>query len=154
MFFSSSHVQMWELDNKICWVLKNWCVQTVGLKTLGNPLDCKEIQPVHPKGDQSWVFTGRTDAETEALILWPPDLKNWLTGKDPDAGKDWGHEKRMTQDELAGWHHWLNGHEFGKTWGYGKGQGSLLCYSPRGCKELNMTTPLNNNKYWRCTGDP
>ena len=95
--------------------LKNWCFWTVVLeKTLESPLDCKEIQPVHCKGDQSWMFIGRTDAEAETPILWPPDVKSWLTGKDPDAGKDWRwEEKGMTEDEMVGWHHWLNGHEFG-----------------------------------------
>ena len=94
--------------------LKNWCFWTMVLKkTLESPLDCKEIQPVHPKGDQSWVFTGRTDAEPETPILWPPHAKSWLIGKDPDAGRDWGQEKKgMTEDEMAGWHHWLDGHEF------------------------------------------
>ena len=110
--FSSSHVWMWELDYKESWVLKNWCFWTVVLeKTLESPLDCKEIQPVHPKGDQSWVFIGRTDVEAETPILWPPDVKNWLLGKDPDAGKDWRREEqRMTEDEMVGWHHRLNGH--------------------------------------------
>ena len=102
-----------ELDYTGRWVLKNWCFWTVVLKTPESPLDCKEIQPVHPKGDQSWVFTGRTDAEAETPILWPPDVKSWVIWKDPDAGKDWGQEeKRMTEDEMVGWHHWLNGHEF------------------------------------------
>ena len=104
---------MWELDYKESWELKNWCFWTVVLeKTLENPLDSKEIKPVHPKGDQSWIFIGRTDAEAQALILWPPDANNWLTGKDPDAGKDWRQEKGMTEDEMVGWHHWLKGHEF------------------------------------------
>ena len=108
--FSSSHVWMWELDYKESWAPKNWCFWTVVLeKTLEGPLDCKEIQPVHPKGNQSWIFIGRTDAP----ILWPPDAKNWLIGKDPDAGKDWrGEEKGTTEDEMVGWHHRLNGHEF------------------------------------------
>ena len=111
--FSSSRVWMWELDYKESWEPNNWCFWTVMLeKTLENPLDCKEIQPVHPKGDQSWVFIGRTEAETP--ILWPPDAKSWLIWKDPDAGKDWGQEeKEMTEDEMVGWHHRLNGHEFG-----------------------------------------
>ena len=111
--FSSSHVCMWELDYKESWVLKNWCFWTVLLeKSLESPLDCKEIQPVHPKGNQSWIFIGRTDAEAETPLLWPPDAKNWLTGKDPDAGKDWRREeKQTTEDEMLGWHHQLNGHE-------------------------------------------
>ena len=112
--FSSSHVWMWELDYKESWVPKNWCSWTVVLeKTLENPLDCKEIQPVHPKGDQSWVFFGRTDAEAETPILWPSDAKSWLIGKDLDAGKDWRlEEKGTTEDEMVGWHHWLNELEF------------------------------------------
>ena len=111
--FSSSHVWMWELDYKESWAPKNWCFWTVVLeKTLESPLDCKEIQPVHPKGNQSWIFLGRTDAEAETPILWPPDEKNWLIGNDPDAGKDRRREKGMTDDEMVGWHQWLNGHEF------------------------------------------
>ena len=102
--FSSSHVWMWELDYRESWVLKNWCFWTVVLdKTLESPLDCKEIQPVHPTGNQSWIFNGGTDAETP--ILWPPDAKNWLTGKDLDAGKDWRQEKGMTEEEMVGWHY-------------------------------------------------
>ena len=113
--FSSSHVWMWELDYKESWVLKNWCFWTVVLeKTLDSPLDCNEIQPVHPKGDQTWVFIERNDVEAETLIIWPPDAKNWLVWKDPDAGKNWGQEeKEVTEDEMVGWHHRLNGHEFG-----------------------------------------
>ena len=110
--FSSSHVWMWELDYKENWVQKNWCFWTVVLeKTLQSPLDCKEIQPINPKGNQSWLVIGRTEAEGEVSILWPPDAKNWVTGKDPDAGKDWRQEKDMTKDEMIGWHHWLNGRE-------------------------------------------
>ena len=112
--FSSSHVWMWELDYKESWAPKNWCFWTVVLeKTLESPLDCKEVQPVHPKGDQSWVFFGTTDAEAETPILWPPHAKTWLIWKDPDAGKDWGQEEKGTlEDEMVGWHHRLNGHEF------------------------------------------
>ena len=112
--FSHGHVWMWELDYKESWALKNWSFWTVALeKTLESPLDCKEIQPVLPKGNQSWMFIGRTDAETETPVLWPPDMKNGLTGKDPDPGKDWRQEKKgTTEDEMVGWHHWLNGHEF------------------------------------------
>ena len=99
-------------------------------KTLEGPLDSKEIKPVNPKENQSWIFTGRTDAEAEAPILWPPDVKSWLTGKDPDAGKDWRQEKGMTEDEMVGWHHWLNGHEFEQTLEDSEGQGSLACCSP------------------------
>ena len=113
--FSSGPVWMWELDYKKSWVLNNWCFWTVVLEnTLESPLDYKEIQPVHPK-DQSWVFIGRTDAEAETPILWPPVAKNWLIWKDPDAGKDWRQEEKgMTEDEMVGWHHWLRGHESGK----------------------------------------
>ena len=112
--FSSSHVWMWVLDYKESWAPKNWCFRTVVLeKTLESPLDCIEIKPVHPKGNQSWIFIGRTNAEAETPILWLPDLKRQLIGKDPDTGKDWRwEEKWMTEDELAGWHHWHNGHEF------------------------------------------
>ena len=112
--FSSSHVWMWELDYKESWALKNWCFWTVVLeKTPESPLDSKEIQAVHPKGDHSWVFTGRTDVEAETPILWLPDAKSWLIWKVPDAGKDWGQEEEVTEDEMIGWHHRLNGHEFG-----------------------------------------
>ena len=113
--FSSSHLWMWESDYKESWVQKNWCFWTVVLeKTLESPLDCKEIQPVHPSGDQSWVFMGRTDAEAETPILLPPDVDSWLIGKDPDAGKDWRQEEKgTTEDEMAGWHHQHNWHEFG-----------------------------------------
>ena len=110
--FSSSHVCMWELDYKESWVPKSWSFWTVMLeKTLQSPLDCKEIQPVHSKGDQSWIVIERTDAEAQTPILWPPDAKNWLIWKDPDAGKDWKQEKGTTEDEMVGWHHQLNGHE-------------------------------------------
>ena len=113
--FFSGHVWMWELDCEESWAPKNWCFWTVGLEeTLESPLDCKAIQPVHPKGDQSWVFFGRTDAEAETPILWPPDEKSWLIGKDPDAGRDWGQEEKGTrEDEMAGWHHGLGEHVFG-----------------------------------------
>ena len=112
--FSSGHEWMWDLDYKESWALKNWYFWTVVLeKTLESPLDFKEIQPVHPKGNQSWVFTGKTDVEAETPILWPPDVKNWLIWKDPDAGKDCRQEEKgMTEDEMAGWHHRLDGHEF------------------------------------------
>ena len=112
--FSSSYVLMWELDYKESWALKNWCFWTVMLEeTLESPLDSKEIQSVHLKGNQSWILIGRTDAQTETLILGPSDLKNWLIWKNPDAGKDWRQEEKgMAEDEMVGWHHWLNGHEF------------------------------------------
>ena len=104
-----------DLDYKVSWALKNWCFWTVVLeKTLASPLDSKEIQPVHPKGNQSWIFIGRTDVEAETPILWPPDVKNWLIGKGPDPRKDWRREEKgTTEDEMVGWHHWLKGHEFG-----------------------------------------
>ena len=122
---------MWELDCKESWAPKNWCFWTVVLeKTLESPLDCKEIQPVHPKGDQSWVFIGRTDAEAETPVLWPPHAKSWLIGKDPDAGRNWGQEEKgTTEDEMIGWHHRLNGHEFGWSPGVCDGQGGLTCCS-------------------------
>ena len=120
-----------ELGYKESWALKNWCFWTVVLKTLESPLDCKEIQPVTPKGNQSWIFIGRTDVEAETPILWPPDVKNWLTGKDPDARKDWRwEEKGTTEDEMVGWHHQLSGHEFEQASGVGDGQGGLPCRSP------------------------
>ena len=120
---------MWELDYKESWALKNWCFWTVVLeKTLESPLDCKEIQSVHPKGDQSWMFIGRTDVEADTLILGPPKAKNWLSWKDPDAGKDLGHEKGTTEDEMFGWHHQLDGNVFVWTLGVGDGQGGLTCY--------------------------
>ena len=136
---------MWELDYKESWVLKNWRFWTVVLeKTLASPLDWKEIQPAHPKGYQSWVFIGRTDVEPETAILWPPDAKSWLIWKDPDAGKHWrGEKKGMTEDAMTGWHHRINGHEFGWTPGVGDG---LACCSPWGCKELDTTEKLNWTK--------
>ena len=139
---------MWELDQKEGWALKNLWFWTVVLeKTLESPLDCKEIQPVHPKGNQSWMFIGRTDAEAEAPILWPPDVKNWLIGRDPDAGKDWEQEKKgVTEDYMIGWHHQLNGHEFEQTPGGSEGQGSLACYSPRGHKESDTTSWLTEQQ--------
>ena len=145
---------MWELDCEESWALKNWCFWTVVLvKTLESPLDYKEIQPVHPKGDQL-VFTGRTDAEAETPVLWPPDGKNWLIWKDPDSGKDWRLEEKGTiEDEMVGWHHQLDGHGFEWTLGVGDGQGGLACCSPWGCKELDVTewlnwTELTSNVVW------
>ena len=135
---------MWEFDYKENWALKNWCFWTVVLeKTLESPLDSEEIQPVNPKENQSWIFIGRTDAEAEAPILWPPVAKNWLTGKDPDAGKDWRQEEKgTTEDEMVGWHHRLDGHEFEQALEVGEGQGSLACFSSWGHKELDMTEQL------------
>ena len=143
--FSSGHVWMWELDYEESWVLKNWYSWTVVLeKTLESPLDCKEIQPVHPKGNESWMFIERTDVEAETLILWPPHAKNWLIGKDPDAGKDWSwEEKGITEDEIVVWHDWLNGHEFEQALGVGEGQGSLAWCSPQSRKESDTTERLN-----------
>ena len=141
--FFSGRVWMWELDYKESWVPKNWCFWTVMLeKTLESPLDYKEIQPIYPKGNKSWIFIGRTDFEAETPILWPPDAKNWLIGK--DAGQDWGWEKKgMTEDELVGWHHQLNGHVFEQAPGAGDGQGSLVCCIPWGHKESDTTEWLN-----------
>ena len=130
--FPSSHVWMWELDYQESWAPKNWCFwPVVSEETLESSLDCKEIQPVHPKGNQSWIFIERTNAE--ALILWPLDVKNWLIWKDPDARKDWREEEKgTTEDEMAGWHHWLDRYEFEQALGVGDGQGNLACCSPWG----------------------
>ena len=145
--FSSSHVWMWELDYKQSWALKHWCFWTVVLeKALESPLDCKEIQPVHPKGNQSWIFIRRTDPEAETPILWPPDVKNWFIWKDPDSGKDWRQEKGMTEDEMVGWHHQLDAHEFEQALGVSDRQGSLVCCGPWGRKESNTTERLNWTK--------
>ena len=141
---------MWELNYKEGWALKNWCFLTVILeKTPESPLDYKEIQPIHSKGDQSWVFIGGTHAEAETPILWPPDEKRWLIGKDRDVGKDWGQEEKgMTEDEMVGWHHQVNGHGFGWTLGVGDGQGGLACCSPWGQKsqtQLSNWTELKSD---------
>ena len=144
--FSSSHVWMWELDYKESWVPENWCFWPVVLeKTLESPLDCKEIQPVHSKGDQSLVFTARTDGcwswNSSTLATSCEEL---TVGKDSDAGRDWGQEEKgTTEDEMAGWHHWLDGHEFEWTLGVGDGQGDLACCSSWGCKESDTTERLN-----------
>ena len=136
--FSSSHVWMWELDCKESWVLKNWCFWTVVLeKTFESPLDFKKIQPLHPKGDRSLVFIGRTDVEAQTPILWPPDAKSWLIWKDPDVGKDWRQEEKgMTEDEMVWWHHRLNGHGFEQTSRDGEGQGSLVMLQSMGSKRV------------------
>ena len=126
--------------HKIQYFLKVWYIY--------EPLDCKEIQPVHPKGNQSWIFIERSDAEAEPLILWPPDAKSWLIWKDSDVGKDWRQEKGTTEDETVGWHHWLNGHEFEQAPGVGDGQGSLVCCSPWGLKESDMTEWTELNFLW------
>ena len=143
--FSSSHVWTWEFYCEESWALKNWCLWTVVLeKTLESPLDCKEMQSVHSKGDQTWVFFGRNDAKAETPVLWPPHAKSWLIGKDSDAGRDSGQEEKGTaENEMAGWHHQLDGHEFEWTPGVGDGQGGLACCNSWGCKESYMTERLN-----------
>ena len=144
-FFFSSHVQVWELYHKESWVLKNCCFWSVMLeKILESPLDSMEIKLVNPKGNQSWIFTGRNDAKTETPILWPPREKSWLIGKESDAGRDWGQEEKgTTEDEMAGWHHWLDGHEFEWAPGVGDRQGGLACCSPWDRKESDTTEQLN-----------
>ena len=146
VFFSSSHVWMWELDYNEGWAWKNWCFWAVVLeKTLESSFDWKEIKPVSPKGNQPWIFIGRTEAEAEMPILWPHTPKSQLIGKDPSAGKDWRQEEKgMTEDEMVAWHHRPSGHEFEQAPGDGEGQGRLVCYSPWGGKELEMTEWLNN----------
>ena len=135
---------MWVLDYKEGWVLKNWYFQIVVLeKMLESPLDSKEIKPVNPKGNQPWIFTERINAEAEAPILWSPNAKSQLFGKDCDAGKEWRQEKRPAEDEMVRYHHWLNGPEFEQTSGISEGQGSLVCCSAWGQKELHMTKWLN-----------
>ena len=136
---------MWELDYKESWALKNWCFWTVVLeKTVESSLDCKEIQSVHSKGDQSWAVFGRTDAKAETIIFWPPPAKSWLIGKDSDAGRDWGQEEKApTEDEMAGWHHGLNGLESEWTPGVGDGQGGLACCDSWGRKQSDTTEQLN-----------
>ena len=147
--FSSSHVRKWEVDHKGS-MPKNWRLWIV-LKTLESPLDCKEIKPVNPKGNQFWMFIRRTDVEAETPILWPPDAKSWLIREDPDAGKEWGQkEKGATEDETVGWHHWLNGHESEQTPGDGERQGSLACYSSWDRKESDVTVWLNNSEPTMC----
>ena len=146
--FSSSHVWMWELDYEESWAPKNWCFWTVVLqKTLESSLDFKEIQPVNPKGNQSWIFIGRTDAEAEIPILWLLDEKKWFIGKVPVAGKVWK-QKGMTKDETVGWYHWVYGQEFEQALGVGDGQGSLECCSPWWCKESDTTEWLNWTEEW------
>ena len=143
--FPSSHVWMWQLDHKEGWAQKNRYFWIIVLeKIIESLLDCKEIKPVNLSGNQSWIFIGGVDAETEAPILWPPDEKNWLTGKDCDAGKERGQEEMgATENEMVGWHHWHNGHEFEQALGVGGAQRSLACCSPRGLKESDTTEQLN-----------
>ena len=142
--FSSSYVWMCELDQKESWAWKNWCFWIVVLEKLLRVLDSKEVKPVHPQGNQSWIFIGRTDAEAETPKLWPPVVKNWLIQKDPDAGKDWRWEKKgMTEDEMAGGYHWLDGRESEWTPGVGDGQGGLVCCDSWGHKESDTTERLN-----------
>ena len=145
--FSSSHVWMWNLDHKESWAPKNWCFWNMMLeKTLESTLDNNEVKPVNAKGNQSWIFIGRTDAESEAPILWPHDVKSQVIWKDPDAGKDWKQEEKgMTEDEMLGWHHWLMDTNLCKL-GAGDGQGGLVCCSLWSQKESDMTERLNNNK--------
>jgi len=143
---------MWELDHKKSWVPKNWCFRTGVGEDSWESLGWQGDQTVNPKENQSWIFIGRTAAEAEAPILWPPDAKNWLIGKDPDAEEDWRwEEKGTTEDEIVGWHHQLNGHEFEQVLGVGHGQGSLACCSPRGCKEWDMTELLNWTRSYTST---
>ena len=138
---------IWELNNEEGRMWKNWCLRTmVPEKTPESSLESKEIKPVNLKEDKPWIFTRRTDAEAEVPVFWPSDANRWLIGKVPDAGKDWGQkEKRASEDEMAGGHHWCNEHELGQTLGDGEGQGGLSCHSPWGCKELDTTERLNNN---------
>ena len=146
--FSSHHVWMWESNHKDGWVPKNWWFQTVVLeKALESPLDCKEVKPVSPEGSQPWIFIGRADAEAEGLIHRLLDVKRWLTGKDPDAGEGQGQKKKgATEDEMVGWHHWLNADEFEQTQGNSEAQGSLECCSSWGCKVSNMTKWWNKKR--------
>ena len=138
----------WTLRN---WTLKDWCFWNVVFeKTLESPLDCKEIKPVHPKGNQSWIFIGRTDAEAEAPILWPSDGKKWLIGKDPDSGKDWRQEENGKTEEMIGWQHWLKGHEFQQVLGDGEGQRSLACCSQWGSQRVRHDLATENKSEFRC----
>ena len=155
MVFPSSHVWMWELDHKEGWVPKNWCFWIVVLEnTIESPLNSKEIKSVNPKGNQPWIFIGRTDAEAEVPIIWLPDAKSRLTGKDPDAGKDWRQEEKgITEDEMVGWHHWLDGHEFEQALGVHDGQGGLAALQSMGLhtrKWLTNWTELIIILCWYC----
>ena len=143
---------MWELDHKEGWVSKYWCFWTVVLEIIESPLDCKEIKPVNPKGNQFWIFIGRTDEKAKSSILCPPDAMNWLIRKVSDAGADWQQEEKgTTENKMVGWHHWLDGHEFEQALGVSDGQGSLACCSPWGCKESDLTERLNWTDSLYCT---
>ena len=154
MVFPVSHIWIWELDHKDGWVAKNWCLWIVVLeKTPESLLDCKDIKPVSPNGNQSWIFIGRTDAKAEALVLWPSDAKNWLIGKVPDAGKDWQQEEKgATEDDIVGWYHQLKGHEFQHVPGNDEGQEGLECCSPWGHKDwteqLKTTTKFTYRQFY------
>ena len=151
--FPSIRVWTWGSDHKKGWTPKNWCFWTVVLKeTLGSPLDYKEIKLVIPKGNQSWISIGRTDAEAEAPIIWSPDAKNWLIGKNTHARKDWRQEKGKTEDEMIWWHHCLDGHEFVQAPGVGDGQGILACCSPLGCKNSETTEEMNWTELMKMAG--
>ena len=148
--FSSGHVWMWELDREEGWGLKNWCFWTVVLEKSWESLGLQRDQAVHPKGNQSWIFIGRTDAEAEAPIFWSPDLKTWFIRKDPDAGKNWGQDdKRTTEDEMVGWHHWLNGLEFEQTQGDSDEQKSLVCCTSWVCVRHNLVTEQQQDEVMR-----
>ena len=151
MVFSCGHIWMWELDCEEGWAPKTWCFWTVVLeKTLESPLDCKEIQPVHSDRHQPWDFFGSNDAKAETQVLWPPDVKSWLIGIHSDAGRDWGQEEKgTTEDEMAGWHHWLDGRESGWAPGVGDGQGGLACCDSWGRKELDTTEWLIWSEHFR-----
>ena len=147
---------MWELNCEEIWAPKNWCFWTVVLeRTLESPLDCKKIQPVHSEGDQPWDYFGRNDAKAQTPVLWLPHVKSWLIGNDSDAGRDWGHEEKgMTEDEMAGWHHWLNGCESEWTLGVDDGQGALACCDSWGHKESDTTERLNWTTIWLSNSTP
>ena len=154
MVFPVSHVWMWELDHEEGWALKNWCFWTVVLKTLESPLDCKEIKPLNPKGNQSWIFIGRTDAEAETTILWLPDAKIWLIRKDPDAWKDWKREEKgMTEDEMVGWHHRQDGYEFGWTPGIGWWTGWPGVLQSMGLQRVRHDWVTEQQQMWPATAN-
>ena len=154
MVFLVVMMWMWELGHKEGWMLKNWCFWSEMLeKTLESPLDCKEIKPVNPQGNQSCIFIRRIDAEAKAPILWAPNVKSPLIRKDPNAGKDWRQEEKgMTEDEMVGWHHWFNGHALEQAPGDGKGHWSLVCWTPWGCKESDITSDWTKTTNYQCFG--